>query len=200
MPHDTSDLSDDNRRFGDMPTNLMNDDQRATNDWLLNYMYPEQSSARTTIGGPIAALLHSPRLAEGIGRMVPVMFDELSIPRAVVEIAILVTARHWNCHYEFDTHRRYAARSGVDPSVVLAIETGSTPTLDDEMREAFDFARELLRQGDVSDRTFARVAGHWGLQGAVELIATVGFYSMLALVLNVDHYPVPRDRKLPTIL
>ena len=70
------------------------------------------------------------------------------------------------------------------------------------LEPVYEFATQLLRDGDVSDEVFGRVADRWGRQGAVELIATVGFSSMIALVLNVDRYPVPLEeegRVLPVL-
>jgi 4-carboxymuconolactone decarboxylase len=185
------------RRFGDMSIEEMNKAQRVINDRLVQYLNPKQ--AGSAIGGPMAALLRSPRLAEAVGKMVTTVFDDLSVQRTAAEIAILVTARHWNCHYEFDLHRRFAAKVGVDSAVVEAIEIGARPELIGELGDVYDFSIRLLRDGDVDDVTFKRVADGCGRQGAVELIAIVGLYSMLALVLNVDRYPPPTGRMLPDL-
>lgn len=180
----------DKRRFGGLPTHEMNPAQRSVNDWLVEYLHPERAGRGASIGGPMEALLRSPKVAEAIGGMVPLMFDGLSIPRTVMELSVLLTARHWNCHFEFDTHRRYAALHGVAPETVEAIAKGDRPKLVGELSETYTFVLQLLRNGDVEDEAFSSVAQRWGQQGAVELITTVGFYSMLAMILNVDRYPV----------
>ncbi|MCE0765970.1 hypothetical protein LWC35_24145 [Pseudonocardia kujensis] len=188
------------RRFGDLPAEEMDPAQRAVNDRLVAYLYPDRAGDGSVIGGPMAALLRSPGLAEGVGRLVPLMFEGLSIPRTAVELAVLLTARHWNCHFEFHTHRRYAARFGLDPEVVEAIAHGVRPELGGELADTHDFVGELLRDGDVDDATFAAVADRWGRQGAVELITAVGFYTSLALVLNVDRYPAPALPALTSLM
>jgi 4-carboxymuconolactone decarboxylase len=185
------------RRFGEMPIEEMNTAQRAVNDRLVQYLNPKHTGS--AIGGPMAALLRSPKLAEAVGEMVTTVFDDLSVPRTAAEVAILVTARHWNCDYEFDLHRRFAAKFGVDPAVVDAIENRARLELTGELGDVYDFSIQLLRDGDVEDEAFKRVADRWGQQGTVELIAIVGFYSMLALVLNVDRYPPPTGRMLPDL-
>jgi 4-carboxymuconolactone decarboxylase len=180
----------------------MDDAQRGVNDWLVSYLRPGQAGTGQTLGGPMDALLHSPKLAELTGQMATLMFDELSLPRTATEVAVLVTARHWSSHFEFHIHRRYAAKAGLGPDVVDAIERGVRPPLSADLDDAYDFAIQLLHHGDVSDDLFSRVSGRWGRQGAVELIATVGYYSFLAFVLNVDHYPVPTEhggRMLPPL-
>lgn len=199
MSHDELHAAGSDRRFGQLPIEEMNSAQRAVNDWLVEYLHPEQMGTGATMGGPMAALLHNAKLAELTGQMATLIFDELSLPRSATELAILLTARHWNCNFSFDTHRRYAIKFGIKSAVVDAIEIGARPELDGELDQVYDFAAQLLRDGDVSDEAFERVAHRWGRQGAVELIATVGFSSMIALVLNVDRYPVPVGRILPTV-
>ncbi len=193
MADDDHPGADSERRFGDLPIVEMDSAQRAVNEWLVAYLRPDQASTETVIGGPMHALLRSPQLAELAGRMVPFFFDGLCVPRAVTELVILLTARRWNSDYEFHTHRRYAARFDIEPDVIDAIEAGVRPTLTGELSDVYDFATQLLQDGDVSDAAFARVAARWGRQGAVELVAAVGFYTMLALVLNVDRLPVEVD-------
>jgi 4-carboxymuconolactone decarboxylase len=178
----------------------MDSEQRAINDWLVEYLRPGRTGTGETIGGPMDALLHSPKLAEMVGRMVPLIFEGLTVSRKATELAVLVTARYWNCNYEFGVHRRHAATFGLDLSIVDAIEVGIRPELDDQLEAVFKFVTQLLQDGDVSDGVFDTVVNIWGLQGTVELISTVGFYTMLAFVLNVDRCPVPNGgRILPPI-
>jgi hypothetical protein len=54
---------------------------------------------------------------------------------------------------------------------------------------------ELLKNQSVSDTTY-----HWGVlklgeQGVIDLTALVGYYSMLALVLNMARTPLPQGDK-----
>jgi 4-carboxymuconolactone decarboxylase len=185
-----------------MPVEEMDDAQRTVNDWLVAYLRPGQAGTGEALGGPMDALLHSPKLAELTGQMATLMFEQLSLPRKATEVVVLVTARHWNCNFEFHIHRRYAGKAGLDSAVVEAIETGVRPQLPPELDDAYEFAVQLLRHGDVSDDLFARIVDRWGRRGAVELVATVGYYSFLAFVLNVDRYPVPTEsggRLLPPL-
>jgi 4-carboxymuconolactone decarboxylase len=181
------------RRFGDMPIASMNDLQRSINDALVEYLHPDRVGTGAMIGGSMAALLRSPKLAEVVGRMVAVHFDELSLPPMVTEVAILATARHWECAFILFMHRRRAIAFGVDPTVVDTVVAGDGLDRNGEFGDVCYFTLELLQAGDVTDDSFSRVVGRWGLQGAVELISTVGFYTMLCFVLNVDRYPVPHE-------
>ncbi|EME17919.1 carboxymuconolactone decarboxylase family protein [Rhodococcus triatomae] len=111
-------------------------------------------------------------------------------------MAILLTARYWDCHFLFAMHRTLAVKHGIRPGDIDSVAFGERPDLSGGLGETYRFVAQLLRCGDVDDDTFAPVAKRWGQQGAVELIATVGFYSMLAMVLNVDRHPVPTTGQL----
>ena len=184
------------RRFGGFPRAEMNESQQAVNDGLVSFLYPDRAGTDVVIGGPMEALLHSAPLADSTGHMVKTMFTELSLPRDVTELAILLTARHWDCAYEFETHRRYALSSGLDVSIIDAIEIGESPReLSPVLLDVQVFVTELLTSGDVTDSSFEKIAKQLGKRGAAELIAVVGFYIMLAFVLKVDRLPIERDGK-----
>ena len=43
----------------------------------------------------------------------------------------------------------------------------------------------------------ARLAGRFGEQGVMDLIAVNGYYSLISMVLNVDRTPIPGGGKPP---
>ena len=49
----------------------------------------------------------------------------------------------------------------------------------------------------VSDATFKAALALLGERGVVALIATCGYYDLVAMVLNVDRYPLPDGAPLP---
>jgi 4-carboxymuconolactone decarboxylase len=59
----------------------------------------------------------------------------------------------------------------------------------------FDFTSELLRNKQVSDATFTRAKSRFGTKGVVDMTGIVGYYTFLAMQLNVAQYPVPVDGK-----
>ena len=68
----------------------------------------------------------------------------------------------------------------------------------DDYAVIVQFARELLDQHRVSDDGFAAVKKRFGESGAIELTATVGYYSMIACVLNATEIKAPDGSpKLP---
>jgi 4-carboxymuconolactone decarboxylase len=67
----------------------------------------------------------------------------------------------------------------------------------DDQRIVYDFASELFRDKAVSDAAFQAVTGRFGEQGVIDLIAAVGYYSIVSMVLNVDRYPLPDGEAPP---
>jgi 4-carboxymuconolactone decarboxylase len=85
--------------------------------------------------------------------------------------------------------------AGLDVVAVEAIASGRTPSLDDEATAVYKFVTELLDDGQVSDEVFANVVSRWGKRGAIDLISTVGYYTLVSFVLNADRYPLPEEEQ-----
>jgi 4-carboxymuconolactone decarboxylase len=65
--------------------------------------------------------------------------------------------------------------------------------MDGDQKIVHRFCTELLRTGSVSDATFDDARALLGEAGVIELVCTVGYYSLVAFVVNVDRQPVPAD-------
>ncbi len=148
----------------------------------------------TGLRGPFEALLQSPDLADRVQRLGEYIRFESSMPAALNELAIIMTARRWTAQFEWYAHRRFALDAGVDPMVADAIARGERPDLDEDARAVYEFVTQLLDVGTVQDEAFAAVVDRWGKPGAIDLIGVVGYYCLVSFVLNVDRYPVPGGR------
>lgn len=62
---------------------------------------------------------------------------------------------------------------------------------DTEAREIYEFAQQIVQKGDVDPDAYAAIVTRWGEVGAVELTAVIGYYSLVALTLNVHRVPLP---------
>jgi 4-carboxymuconolactone decarboxylase len=95
---------------------------------------------------------------------------------------ICTAAVERDCGFEWDSHSPIALAAGVSEVTLEAIRTGGAVDGDDAM--LVDFTRELCREGRVGDSNFARVRDRLGEEGAVELSAIIGYYTMLAVFMN----------------
>ena len=163
----------------------MNEPQKAVYDKIV-------SGPRGTIVGPLRAALHNPALADRWQALGQVLRFETSLPLDLNELAILVTARHWNSELEWTIHARDARNAGLRETVIEAIRVCQPPNFTrEEEREIYEFSRELLENGKVTDLAYSSVLDRWGPSGTVELTALVGYYSMVAMTLNAHGIPLP---------
>ncbi len=101
------------------------------------------------------------------------------------ELLALRTA--WNCRSEFEwvEHVEYARRAGLsDDEIALVagpIDDGAWSASERALLRAAD---ELHADRDVSDATWADLAGHYDSPALVEALFVVGQYTMLSLVAN----------------
>jgi hypothetical protein len=63
--------------------------------------------------------------------------------------------------------------------------------MSDDVIAVFDFCKELIQTRKVSDSVFAHVVKHFGERGVVDLMATMSYYTLVCMSLNVDDYPLP---------
>jgi 4-carboxymuconolactone decarboxylase len=147
---------------------------------------------RTGMNGPFNVMLRSPvmgDLAQELGAQV--RFNS-SLPAALREIAILMSARHWTAHYEWYVHKSVALTAGLDPAIIAAIAAGERPgSLSPAEAALYDFCSELLATKRVGDDTFAVAKAAFGEQGVAEVIFTLGYYGLVSMILNVDEHPLP---------
>ncbi len=147
---------------------------------------------RGGLRGPFQAWLRSPEVADRFQRVGEYVRFNSSIPPALNELAILVTAREWTAQFEWHAHHALAMKAGLPPAVAEAIARGERPEgMDADQRAVHDFASELHRERSVSDATYAAVVERFGERGLVDLVAACGYYVAVAMTLNVARVPLP---------
>lgn len=83
-------------------------------------------------------------------------------------------------------------KAGVDPEATAELAQGKRPgKLKDDEAAVYEFVTELHRTRRVTDATFKAIVDRFGEQGVIDLLALTGYYSMLAMVLNVADQPLP---------
>jgi len=55
------------------------------------------------------------------------------------------------------------------------------------------FCSELMLHRRVSDATYADAVAHFEERGVVDLMATMSYYTLVCMSLNVDGYPLPQS-------
>ena len=178
-------------RFPKLSLPEMNDAQRAVAEQIM-------AGPRGEVRGPYIALMHHPALAARLQELGEQLRWKSKLPKRLLELAILVTARRWTCQHEWFMHEKLAREAGLDATIIAAIAQRISPKdVPGEEAAVYAFCSEAHASGHVSDATFDAVKSRFGLDGALELLATCGYYSLMAMVLNTAGLPLPNNAVPP---
>jgi 4-carboxymuconolactone decarboxylase len=109
------------------------------------------------------------------------------------ELAILRVAARTGCGYEYRQHRRLALACGLSETDVRATAEPDLSGLDAADRDLLYFVDSVADEADVPDELWQPVAAAYGDDQLLELILLVGFYRMLAGLLNAVGVPLDQD-------
>jgi 4-carboxymuconolactone decarboxylase len=147
---------------------------------------------RGEVRGPFIALIHNPELAGRLQKLGEFLRWKGKLAPKLKELAVLITARRWSCQHEWVMHSKLALEGGLAKEVVDAIARDREPAnLSAEEKAIYRFCRELHATGRAGDDAFADIEKRFGLDGALELIALNGYYTLMAMVLNTAGLPLP---------
>jgi 4-carboxymuconolactone decarboxylase len=151
-----------------------------------------------TVGSPFNVFLRSPEMGDSLQKVGSYIRFKSSLGMRLNEMAILMVARHWTAQYEWHAHHRLALQAGLDPKIAEDIAQGRRPSgMKPDEEAVYDFCRELLDTKQVGDATYKAVLDRFGERGVMDLIGVAGYYTLVAMVLNVDRTPVPGDARPP---
>lgn len=150
------------------------------------------------LSGPFNAFLYNPVIGEAAQRLGEVLRFEGALPGPLRELAILTVAAKWEANYEWWAHEKIGRKQGLDDRVMKSLKAGEEPEFDDPAQSlVFAFCRELLETGHVPDRLYAEAVDLLGEAGVVELAFLLGYYTTIAMVLNVFEISLPEGEQAP---
>ena len=148
--------------------------------------------------GPFAVMVRSPEVMLRAKAMGDYLRFRNVLPKRVSEMVILITAREWTQEFEWSHHYTYALEAGLSQAIVDAIADGRRPEkMAEDEAAAYDFSIELHRRKSVSDATYARALALYGERGIVDLTGISGYYSLLAMMMNVARTKPDTSTGLP---
>jgi 4-carboxymuconolactone decarboxylase len=150
--------------------------------------------------GPFAVMLRSPDVMLRAGAMGDYMRYKTSLPRALNEMIILLTARHWSQQFEWHIHRPMALQAGLSETIVNAISSGRRPeTMSVDETVVYEFTTELLRLQNVGDDAYAKARDRFGEPGVIDMVGVAGYYSFLSMMMNTARTAVPAGSEVPPL-
>lgn len=172
-------------RYEPVDPKTMSEAQRAVHDSIA-------SGPRGAVFGPFPVLLHSPGLADNVQKLGAFLRFGSALPGNLREIAVLATSRFWQAEFEWYAHAPIAREEGVSEAVVEAIRRGEEPDFADAAEAAvWRFTTMLHETRSVDDATYRSTRALLGQEALTDLIAVAGYYTLLAMTLNVYCVPTP---------
>lgn len=167
------------------PKASMDDDQRRVLEKIV-------SGPRGRIQGPLRAALYNAELADRWQALGALLRYQTTLTPRQSELAILVTGRACRSPFEWYAHRQEAVKAGIETAVIEALLAERMPEgLTQNDAAVVRVARELNQLRSISDATYADALSRFGERTLVELTALVGYYTMVAMMLNAHEIPLP---------
>src|SRR5271166_214268 len=153
-----------------------------------------------SIRGPFSILLHSPKLAERLLKLVTFNREDNVVEPKLRSIAILSAVREREAAYVWAAQVGAARRAGLLEEVIDLIRAKGDPAgLSDEERDIVTYVRQLMRTNRVDQAVFERLKNRYDAQWMVELTEVANYFAFLSGMVNPFEIAAPPDGdKLPS--
>lgn len=136
--------------------------------------------------GPAGIQLYSPRYRRCFQATNDYLRFESGIPVRLREVAILATARETNHQFEWCAHEEIARREGLPDTLIETIRTRApVDGLPEQDAAMITLVREAVGGRRVSSETYARAQKLFGTRMLVDLVALIGHYLAVGVMLTV---------------
>ena len=141
---------------------------------------------RGRVAGPYQVLLNSPVVADRVANVGEFLLYDTILPPAVKTLTWLIAAREYDCDYERAAIVGHAQRAGVQDALIDDIWSRKPLTgLPKEQATLIEFCHQLLRGNHhVSEDAYRAAVEQFGIAATVQIAATIGYFVMMAFVLN----------------
>jgi 4-carboxymuconolactone decarboxylase len=181
----TRDLHLRGGRFAPLSYDTMSPEQKKLVESIL-------AGPRTSLDGPFNVLLRSPEMGDLAQKFGAYARFHSSLPPRLNEFAILITGRFWTAQFEWQAHHKNALAAGLNPALIDAVAAGKRPaSMQPDEEAVYNLCTEILNNRHVSAATFQAAKEKFGERGVVDMLAVVGYYQFVSMLLNTDEYPLP---------
>jgi 4-carboxymuconolactone decarboxylase len=144
--------------------------------------------------GPHSILLHSPALDEHALNLGNYFRYNSVVKSPEKELAIITGVRERDCLYVWAAQVGAGRRAGLrEEAIAVVKERREVDGLEPHEKEIITYVRQLLRKNRVDQETYDALVTRYGAQWLIEMTAVVGYYGMLAGVVNAFEVPPPAD-------
>ncbi|MBI4190976.1 MAG: carboxymuconolactone decarboxylase family protein [Betaproteobacteria bacterium] len=153
---------------------------------------------RKEVKGPFVPLLRSPEFMSRLQKVGEYIRFICPLDKRINTFAGIIAARHWNQQFVWWAQHGQALEAGLQPAIADAVGDGRRPTgMAEDEEIVYDLLTEVFNNKGASDPTYARAVAKFGEQGIIDLLGVAGYYTVLAMVMNVARTAVPEGPPLP---
>jgi 4-carboxymuconolactone decarboxylase len=162
-------------------------EQRHVHDMIAN-------GPRGGVPSPFLAMLDAPDLAVAIQNLGVAIRFKGHLSDAQRELAILATAGAAGCGYEWHYHASIGAKAGLDGSTINATLPGAgLEGVENIWAIIITLCQSVAtREGGAENALHDAIAA-FGRRAATELVAIIGYYTMLAHFIKLGGHDRPFD-------
>lgn len=153
-------------------------------------LYEYMRSLRGRIDGMYGTLLNHPDLTEKVSDLGGYLRFNATLSGEFREFVILYCANNLHAEYEWIKHLKPAKEAGLSDALIDKIEQGVEPFNKPYslLVEAANCALNLQNIPETLQKDLIDVIG---IKGLVEIVVLVGYYRMIAGVINCFDVPLP---------
>ena len=155
------------------------------------------SGPRTRIAGPMHVWFLNPKYGSLIQKVGAYCRFNTGFEPRLSELAIIIVARFWNADVEWATHSKIAAENGISTTCINAIENNTIPNFENSDEAlSYELTNSILQNKGLSDELFKRASDEIGNKILLDLTAIIGYYTNIAIQLNVFQIPSADGKKI----
>lgn len=154
-------------------------------------MYADITGMGRILGNLYKVLANQPAALAAFLTMSRYVRSGSSLEPGLRELSILATAHEFGQTYELAHHSDAAIRAGVPKEKLAALMPGGNmAVLTPPERCAVEFARQVAHRQDCDDAVFAQLKEFFGPDSVIDLVLTVAWYHLCAVILGTTHVEV----------
>ncbi|MCW2659647.1 MAG: carboxymuconolactone decarboxylase [Mycobacterium sp.] len=158
----------------------------------LSGMLPPDRCNPRDAGNALSTFANHPTLAKAFLRFNIHLLYSSTLPPRVRELAILRVAHRRHCAYEWTHHVTLAKEAGLRDDEIAAVRRGEAA--DEFERAVLAGVDELDEQSRMSDETWAALGERLNDRQRMDLVFTVGCYTLLAMAFNTFGVQLENER------
>lgn len=171
-------------------------EERAEYESLVRARKPRPDGS---IGGPFDPWLLNPEMSHRLRGLGGMLWERTSLDRGLVELAISICGRFWEANVEWASHAPRAVEYGISQSVVDDVYAGRRPSGSDEQVLVYDICTAMQTHHRLPRPLYDDAVAAFGERGLVELMAIIGYYTLVSMTLNAFEVEVAPGTPVPFV-